>query len=73
MKRFFSGVDPGIEVRGRETISEARGLGAALMPPMGPGQCPGGGLWGRSSRKLLKFRDFIGIKACFSKTIFLSF
>jgi hypothetical protein len=43
-KHEFSGADPWIQVRGRgrETVSEARGLGAALRPPVGPGRSPGG-------------------------------
>jgi hypothetical protein len=33
---------------GRETASEAGGLGAALRPPVGPGQSPGGGPGGEA-------------------------
>ena len=44
-----SWADPGIQVRGGpETVSEAGGLGAALRPPVGPGQSPGGGPGGEA-------------------------
>ena len=41
--REIAGADAGILVTGGvEFFSEARGLGAALRPPVGPGQRPGG-------------------------------
>ena len=35
-----AGADPGIQVRGRQTVSEAGGLSAALRPLLGPGRSP---------------------------------
>ena len=43
----FQGACPGIEVSGA-TLIEAGGLGAALRPPVGPGQSPGGGPGGEA-------------------------
>ena len=53
-----SGADPGILVGGGAWIffSKAWGPGAALTPPVGPGQSPGGGPG--SPWKLLNFSDF---------------
>ena len=54
------GADPGIKAGGGRGFffSKAWGLGAALRPPVGPGQRPGGGGQGRGPLKLLKFSDF---------------
>ena len=44
-----AGADPGILVRGAWIFfSKALGLGVTLRPPMGPGQCPGGGQGGKA-------------------------
>jgi hypothetical protein len=45
-----------------------QGARAALRPPVGPGQSPGGGP--ESPRKLLEFRDFIGLKNVSQNVIF---
>ena len=45
----FSGADPGFLVRGGvDFFSKALGLGVTLRPPMGLGQCPGGGPGGEA-------------------------
>jgi hypothetical protein len=38
----YASADPGIEIRGCETIFETGSLVAALWPPVGPGRSSGG-------------------------------
>jgi hypothetical protein len=62
---LLPGEDPGIQVRGRETLSEARGLaaprGSSVKPWLGPRD--------DSPQKLLSFRDFLSI-TCFPSVHF---
>lgn len=56
-----AGADTGFVVRGGvDKIIEAGGLGAALRPPVGPGQSPGGGPGGEAPGSSWVFVYFEG-------------
>lgn len=78
MITIHAGADTGFVVKGGvDKIIEAGGLGAALRPPVGPGQSPGGGpggeapgsSWvfvyfeGKTRLKIVVFENFRGGRA----------
>jgi hypothetical protein len=69
---LIPGADTGFEVRGDATLFEA-GVWAAWRPPVGTRAKPWWGSRGRSPRKLLYFRDFIGLENVFQEVNLLHF